>query len=428
MSANADILDSIKGNSTLVRPLFSPGLLLRDDDLREGVDYTRNLSRLLVRSLFGCGVVCGLEVHSELLCGKLVVTVDPGVALNCLGDPIHVPESRKLSLDPTCGQEIPSKLWVTLCRTDKCCAPRTTACACDEDDGGSVCTRQKEGFEIRIVKVLPRDCICAERERPEDRPPPPDSAKSDCWCADPCRDCHRHHYEGRCCCDCCDCDCVVLAVLNRTERNETSTTQGPPAPGGAQPSAVAWMPNHSVRRFVRPVLIRDPVVYREQYSGDPCDPPPPAPADDPHQYAMASDIAATDEAANRTVEAARIAIRKGAEVHSAAADGRLADAQAAATEAHEKAVVAKLSAEVLVKKAAVAAATAQQEVDKITAERKAAEKELAAMAISRTAAAGQAATGAVAAPEIVEANPKAAAGAKKAGAKAAPKAAKPGAA
>ena len=35
MSANAKVVDAVKGNATLVRPRFSPGLLLRDDDLTQ---------------------------------------------------------------------------------------------------------------------------------------------------------------------------------------------------------------------------------------------------------------------------------------------------------------------------------------------------------------------------------------------------------
>ena len=103
MSANS-YLATYRGVSTLVRPRYSPGLLLRDDDLTAGVDYTRDLSRLLFRSLFGCGVVCGLTVSWKENCGKLVVTVDAGVALTCSGDPIYVPKPVSVTLDP-CGEK-----------------------------------------------------------------------------------------------------------------------------------------------------------------------------------------------------------------------------------------------------------------------------------------------------------------------------------
>lgn len=270
MNANANIVNLAKGPSNLVRPRFSPGLLLRDDDLRTGVDYTRELSRLLFRSLFGCGVVCGLEVSAVMDCGKLVVTVKQGVALNGTGDPIHVPKDTKLVIDPTCGEKVPPDLWVILCRMEKCCAPRSTVCGCEEEDDTSVCTREQEMFEIRVIGAEPDkcSCICSITELPnaetlKARKESADamaakSAKENSWgcaCVNPCAPCYRDHYAGTCDCDCCKSECVVLAYVN--------------APSDAAPSV-----NHSVRRLVRPVLMRDPVVWKEQNGADLCLPLP----------------------------------------------------------------------------------------------------------------------------------------------------------
>jgi hypothetical protein len=52
------------GTSTLTRATFSPGMLLQHADLEQLNSYTRDLSRLLFKSLFGCGVICGLKVES----------------------------------------------------------------------------------------------------------------------------------------------------------------------------------------------------------------------------------------------------------------------------------------------------------------------------------------------------------------------------
>jgi hypothetical protein len=286
MSANAKIVDPVPGNSTLVRPRFSPGLLLRDDDLRQGVDYTRDLSRLLFRSLFGCGVICGLAVETRLACGKLVVTVDRGIGLTCLGDPVEVPKPTLITIDPTCGKELPPRLWVILCRTEKCCAPRTAVCSCEDEDASSVCTREHEGFEIHIREDR-LECACG---CPEPAAPPTPRKKSvaraaalavapnpkpassrvqqsvtaptpteSCWCADPCSPCYEDHYAGECGCECCDCECVVLALLTRQA--------GDPKTG--EPDT--WKADHRVRRFVRPVLMRDPQVWKEQNPDkDPC--------------------------------------------------------------------------------------------------------------------------------------------------------------
>jgi hypothetical protein len=282
MTANANVVDLVKGNSTLVRPMFSPGLLLRDDDLKVGVDYTRELSRLLFQSLFGCGVVCGLTVTSSVQCGKLLVTIARGVALNGIGDPIYVPSDTTITLDPTCGKPVPPKLWVVLCRTEKCCAPRSAVCGCDDEDTASVCTREQEWFEIRLVKEAPGDCVCQCSAKGPQQPSVPSSkaktvgsskaAKAPqaatvsqeqpgCACADPCEDCYKDHYAGECCCDCCGGDCVVLALLTASQ-----PATGTPAGTGSQ-GLVAPIVDHSVRRFVRPVLMRDPVVWLEQNPG-----------------------------------------------------------------------------------------------------------------------------------------------------------------
>jgi hypothetical protein len=63
---------------------------------------------------------------------------------------------------------------------------------------------------------------------------------------------------GECGCECCDCECVVLALLIRQPDGKTGET-------------AEWKTDHSVRRFVRPVLTRDPQVWKEQNPGmDPC--------------------------------------------------------------------------------------------------------------------------------------------------------------
>jgi hypothetical protein len=291
MSANAKVVKPVTGNSNLVRPRFSPGLLLRDDDLKQGVDYTRDLSRLLFRSLIGCGVVCGLKVTTEFKCDKLVVTVAEGVALDCHGDPIHVPQPQPIPIDPSCGEPIPAEMWVVIRRIEKCCAPRSAACSCDDEETSAVCTREREGYEIRILPQPPEcACRCIEAPVPVPAPapaPPPGPvgvvvlassgkptktkqppAKVDptlaattgttggaepdeCWCVDPRLPCYEDHYQGLCGCECGDCDCewVVLARLIDASTNDKRM----------------WNAVHKVRRFVRPVLMRDPVAWAEAH-------------------------------------------------------------------------------------------------------------------------------------------------------------------
>jgi hypothetical protein len=236
-----------KGLSTLVRPKFGPGMLLQHEDLDALHEYTRELNRLLFRSFFGCGVVCGLVVKFTFdNCGRASIVLQTGLALSGEGDPIYVPKDQSILIDPDCDPDLNGPLWVVLCATSRSCAPRTSMCPTDDDDTSSSPTRERFGYEIRIVDELPR-CACDCRPHTE---PPKTPHVSNCLCVDPTLPCYLDHYAGICGCTCDDCgaggcNCVVLARLDRVG----DTTE--------------WTADHSVRRFIRPVLMRDPQVALE---------------------------------------------------------------------------------------------------------------------------------------------------------------------
>lgn len=254
MNTNNQPVAMAKGTSTLVRAKFGPGMLLQHEDLEQLNVYTRELNRLMFRSLFGCGVVCGLVVSTETKCGKVTVTVGSGLALDCQGDPIYVPKSQSLVLDEECDPHLTGPLWVVLCGTEKCCVPRTSMCSSDDDEAASVCTREREGFEIRIMRARPQcTCSCANSgDLPQGVP------EDECWCANPNHPCYTNHYLGKCGCECedcesCDCNCVLLARLERVDDDREYPV---------------WKADHRVRRFVRPMLMRDPQVHIESGRGN----------------------------------------------------------------------------------------------------------------------------------------------------------------
>ena len=274
MNTNNQPVATAKGTSTLVRAKFGPGMLLQHEDLEQLNVYTRELNRLMFRSLFGCGVVCGLVVDTAVKCGKVNVLVGSGLALDCQGDPIYVPKPVSIVLDEECDPNIRGPLWIVLCGTEKCCAPRTAVCASDEDESPSVCTREHDGYEIRIVRNRPH-CVCRcpgrdeehqkgdradklqQQEQVETRQElldrMRDRSDNKCKCADP-EPCHHDHYAGKCGCDCedcgnCDCNCVLLARLHECGKDQNHPE---------------WRTDHRVRRFVRPVLMRDPQVEIEE--------------------------------------------------------------------------------------------------------------------------------------------------------------------
>jgi hypothetical protein len=250
MTTNNLPLATAKGTSTLVRAKFGPGMLLQHEDLEQLNVYTRDLNRLMISSLFGCGVVCGLVVDPQPKCGKITVNVSAGLALDCQGDPIYVQQAQSIVLDENCKPDIITPLWVVLCGTEKCCAPRTSVCSSDDSETASVCTRERDCFEIRIVQTRP-PCVCGCPE-PETNDKSQAILETHCKCVNPDLKCYADHYAGKCGCDCddcanCDCNCVLLARLDRT-----GDLQHP-----------VWSADHRVRRFVRPVLMRDPQVEIE---------------------------------------------------------------------------------------------------------------------------------------------------------------------
>lgn len=256
-------IGSKQGTSKLTRANFGPGMLLQHEDLQLLNTYTRDLSRLLFRSFFGCGVVCGLQVSAAGECGGLKVTVSPGLALDCAGTPVHVPDLVTFPINKKCEElDADDVLWVVLCSATKHCAPRNSMCASDDDNATSVCTRERDMFELHVLLNRP-PCACGCKGRDDtngsgayDTPTVAAvdakgqlTGATDCWCVDPnTADCYKAHYTGECGCTCgdgkdCDCDCILLARLSLKD-----------SPDGREK---VWQTDHSVRRFIRPVLMRD---------------------------------------------------------------------------------------------------------------------------------------------------------------------------
>jgi hypothetical protein len=303
---SAKLKSSLKVSGSLMWPRFAPGIVLLDEDLTETIKYTRNLSRLLFRSLFGCGVICGFKVTAQVECGNLNVTVEPGVALDCHGDPIEMCKPQTLGSE--CAEKLPDELWVAIRRSgEHTCAPRDVVCAPEEGSHAHEPTRSKDCFEIKLFEDPPEGaCMCTRRQmilrdqtqgenttaqrhmgsdlsaarrsrtrRQAAANQPAETLQSSGnagrtaadatgtqqsvaapeeydW------DCHRDHYCGDCGCGCscagcggdCDCCCgegwIILAKVN-TGPYDT-----------ANPNLRRVI--HDARRFIRPRLAADPLA------------------------------------------------------------------------------------------------------------------------------------------------------------------------
>jgi hypothetical protein len=268
-------LIALAGLSSLQRPRFSPGLLLEDEDLTAGVDYTRELVQLLFRSLFGCGVICGLDVEATLICNgrKLQILVRAGLGLDCMGNPIQLSSDQTLVYDPDCVV-MPGTIWVTACYVERSCRPKEVCTA--DDDGGRVYTRSRGGWEIRLYQSWPRDtCSCEPEPKTntgdekcctpaKDPSPVPAGSAYELQDADACA-CYDDHNRGKCSCAC-GCGCIVLGRI-RTDKVWKAPAAPKPleknAEGGEPPPADAAAAEQvdekrrqvdDVARHIRPVL------------------------------------------------------------------------------------------------------------------------------------------------------------------------------
>jgi hypothetical protein len=85
----------------LERPRFFTGQLLTADDFQQEQDYFRDKSRLHNRFLHGWGIVAGLDVTVDQ---GTTVAVSPGLALDCAGNELVLPEPERISLSGLAGR------------------------------------------------------------------------------------------------------------------------------------------------------------------------------------------------------------------------------------------------------------------------------------------------------------------------------------
>jgi hypothetical protein len=92
--ANKD--KSVCGYNESARLRYFHGMLLDDKDFTVEQEYHVKKRRFLNRMLHGSGVVCGLELRGEK--GGRWIDVTPGLALDCAGNEIWVPQAKRVEL------------------------------------------------------------------------------------------------------------------------------------------------------------------------------------------------------------------------------------------------------------------------------------------------------------------------------------------
>jgi hypothetical protein len=222
--------------------VFTDGMLVTADDLQAAMHYPLSVVQVLLRSYFGCGIICGLEVtgpkEREDLIEKpgcepergYVVKIAPGVALGCDGYPIELCSEVKLDLSPDpcgCPIEAAQTRFIAI-RRERASEPSSRGrCGCGGGDPQHQCTRQRDHILIQAFDAPPKGACM--------QPPalhPADKRESLC-------DCLRHCSD----CDCCTEPWVVIAVLQIDDKGVVADSVN-----GAQ-----LVGSEGGRRYVKPI-------------------------------------------------------------------------------------------------------------------------------------------------------------------------------
>ena len=144
------------------------GKLLTVRDFEDEQRYFVEKQRLINRLIHGEGVVCGLKV--EDIDGKSgFIHITPGVALDCCGREIVLPEpveinlSEKISLeDIEENKSVPR--WVTI-RYDACGREPVPAYTAESSCEETCCySRIEEGYKIEVLDEKPEECASINNE------------------------------------------------------------------------------------------------------------------------------------------------------------------------------------------------------------------------------------------------------------------------
>ena len=184
---------SKKVRTSISSPVFNDGMVVTAGDLNSAMQYPVALFQTLLRSYFGCGVVCGLKVERYPAKGngdpgdeKWWLTLHPGTALDQNGHPLTICECQKISLkpDPCSCEELPETVCIAIRRCVVPEQPRDDSDPCEKPDGSAAAHRRmREYVEIKVFD--PTDCDLPHLCKKD----PNDNDESVCDCL---KDCGSH--------------------------------------------------------------------------------------------------------------------------------------------------------------------------------------------------------------------------------------------
>jgi hypothetical protein len=177
---------------------FTDGMLVTAEDLNTATHYPLAVMQVLLRSYFGCGIVCGLKVTlpEGIAEGSLIVQIDRGVALGCDGYPIELCKALPFDFSPDpCGcPAAPGTEIVKYIAIRRSVAPdappRPCGCGPAAGESGQQCSHLRDWVHIQAFdgNDLPAG-ICMKPAVPAAGQPEPHVHSGACECMTHCPDC-----------------------------------------------------------------------------------------------------------------------------------------------------------------------------------------------------------------------------------------------
>jgi hypothetical protein len=177
---------------------FTDGMLVTAEDLNAATHYPLAVTQVLLRSYFGCGIVCGLKVTRPQGTAErsLIVEIDRGVALGCDGYPIELCKELRLDFSPDpcgCPAAPGTKVakYIAIRRiTATAAPPRECGCGPAAGEPGQQCSRFGDHVIVQAFdqEDLPAG-ICMQPRAPTGSEPKPHVHSGACECMTHCSDC-----------------------------------------------------------------------------------------------------------------------------------------------------------------------------------------------------------------------------------------------
>lgn len=150
-----------------MRNNYFDGKFLVARDFSDEQDYHRGHRQMHNAFLHGAGTVCGLRLiqHPSEQCRREFLVIEPGLALDCCGQEIIVPERSLVRVRELIGNDEDLQaqldgehhLFIAIQRCDSGAEPVPIILPTCEGSGGTECGRVAEGFEFCLFARLPSE-------------------------------------------------------------------------------------------------------------------------------------------------------------------------------------------------------------------------------------------------------------------------------